>query len=504
MGKKAFCIAIVAVIWLATTALFWTGYTGIYDDVYYSRYAYLFHRPPVNHWEFRIPAILAIRASFLVFGPSEWAACLPTLLASLALLASVAWFVDWPRTLNWQTQGSMILASVLPIDARGRSLPSAIFISAGLLAVGTVCILKGSKRTQFLGAVLLAVAFVTHEVSFFYVGIFCLTALAFDWPRFWRPVLACVMLSGLFFLAECTVYQFLLDEPLARFKTAAATTTKMPIAYDPDTQIGGVAFFLWPLRNLIFCKQFGFDLIALLGCGWVAWKYLATPQKILFTTVFLLWLWLGYGSQVPWAYKPLYRQLQYYKPLDLGITVLLPFALAYAFVHRPRIAQGILGVVLAVHLLSLSAGSRFGETAYVAKELLQYAQAHPNEEFLTDAATMNGMYVVGGFQLPANVICLDGPGVEKKLLMNVEPPQTPRFHFEQRPVDGILVNLEQETIDGFEDEFTRYLKEHSGEHVRVVAPRYRLLFLPILRFMAPRDFMVRSLGGERITVAAGS
>jgi hypothetical protein len=504
MGKKVFCIVTVALVWLATTCLFWTGYTGIYDDVYYSRYAFLFHRPPVNHWEFRIPAILALRASYLVLGPSEIAACLPTLLASLALLASVAWFVDWPRTLNWQTQSSMILASVLPIDARGRSLPSAIFISAGLLAVGTVCILKGTKRTQFLGAVLLAIAFVTHEVSFFYVAIFCLTAVAFDWQRFWRPVLACVVISAIFFLAECTAYQILLDEPLARFKTAAATTTKMPVAYDPDTQIGGLAFFLWPLRNLVFCKQFGFDLIALLICGLVAWKHLNTPQRILFTTVFLLWLWLGYGSQVPWAYKPLYRQLQYYKPLDLGITALLPFALAYALAQRPRIAQGILGAVVAVHLLSLAAGSRFGETAYVAKELLRYAEAHPNEVFLTDAATMNGMYVVGGFQLPENVVCLNGRGAEKKLLVNVEPPNTPKYRFPERPIDGILVNLEQEYIDGFEDEYTSYLKEHGREHARIVAIRYRLLFLPFVRFISPKGFMVRSLGGELVTVKTGS
>jgi hypothetical protein len=379
MGKKVVAIVTVALVWLVTTCVFWTGYTGKYDDVYYARYAFLFHRPPVNHWEFRIPAILAIRASYLVFGPSEIAACLPTLLASLAMVASVAWFDNWPRTLNWRTQSSVILASVLPIDARGRSLPSAIFISAGLLAVGTVCILKGSRRTQLLGALLLAIGFMTHEVSFFYVAIFCLAALAFDRQRFWQPVLACVVISAVLFAGECAAYQVLLDDPLARFRVAAATTTKMPVAYDPDTEIGGVAFFLWPLRNLLFCKQFGFDLSALLICGFVAWKYLNMPQRILFSTVFLLWLWLGYGSQVPWAYKPLYRQLQYYKPLDLGVSALLPFALASCLSLRPRIAQGVVGIIVAVHLASLAAGSRFGETAYVAKGLLRYAQAHPNE-----------------------------------------------------------------------------------------------------------------------------
>ena len=166
--------------------------------------------------------ILAIRASFLAFGPSEIAACLPNLLASLAILASVAWFVDWPRRLNWQTQASVILACVIPLEAGGRSVPgNASHLAAGFLAVGTVCMLKGVGRTRYLGAPLLAIGFLTHEVSFFCVAMICLVALAFDWRRFWGPVLACVAVSGCAFLAECLAYRVLLGDPLARFRMAA-------------------------------------------------------------------------------------------------------------------------------------------------------------------------------------------------------------------------------------------------------------------------------------------
>jgi len=97
---KAVWIAIPISVWIATTWLFWVGYTGE-DDLFYARYAFLFHRPPIVWWEFRMPAILAIRTSFLLFGPSEFAAALPSLLASLAIFASVAWFVEWPRTIRW-------------------------------------------------------------------------------------------------------------------------------------------------------------------------------------------------------------------------------------------------------------------------------------------------------------------------------------------------------------------------------------------------------------------
>jgi hypothetical protein len=114
------------------------------------------------------------------------------------------------------------------------------------------------------------------------------------------------------------------------------------------------------------------------------------------------------------------------------------------------------------------------------------------------------MYVVDGFQLPKNVICLNGPGPDKRVLVNVEPPSLPKYPFPERPVDGILLNLEQEYVDGFEEEFSSYLKEHGRDHVRIVPIRYRLLFLPFMRFLNPKEFMVRSLGGELVTVKTGS
>ena len=328
LRSKSLWIAITLALWLGTTWVFWVGYAG-YDDMFYVRYAFRFDRPPISWWEFRIPVILAIRASFLAFGPSEIAACLPTLLASLAILASVAWFVDWPRRLNWQTQASVILASVFPLVAVSRSVPGAASLfSAGFLAVGTVCMLKGVGRTRYLGAPLLAIGFLTYEVSFFCVAMICLVVLAFDWRRFWGPVLACVAVSGCAFLAECLAYQVLLGDPLARFSVAFSmaaqsidSRTVGTVNFcDPANGIDGWYFFAWPIKNLFFCKSFGFDLIALLVTGIVAWNRLSTEQRVLFASTFLIWLWLGYGTMVPWVYRPLFRSPEYYQPLTLGIA----------------------------------------------------------------------------------------------------------------------------------------------------------------------------------------
>ena len=531
LRSKSLWVAITLALWLGTTWVFWVGYAGN-DDLFYARYAFRFDRPPINWWEFRIPVILAMRASFLAFGLSEIAASLPTLLASLAILASVAWFVDWPRRLNWQTQASVILASVIPLEAGSRSVPGgASHLSAGFLAVGTVCMLKGVGRTRYLGAPLLAVGFLTHEVSFFCVAMICLVALAFDWRRFWGPVLACVAVSGCAFLAECLAYQVLLGDPLARHGMAAQSLARdsmvaqsmgsMTACFDPASGIGGWYYFAWPIKNLFFCKCFGFDLIALLVTGIVAWKRLSMEQRVLFASTFLIWLWLGYGTMVPWAYMPLYRAFDYYQPLTLGIAALLPWTLRCTLARRERLAQGVVAVAILVHLACLAGTGRQGQAVDVSRELLAYAREHSDQTFLTDVATMNQMYVVGGFRLPANVVCLNGPAVDRHLLVNKEPPDRPRFHFPEVPIDNILLNLEGISRSNYfnqipgshwwqsrsipskgwqEPDFFGYLEEHGAGRVRIAPVRYRLLFLPLIPLIGPKDSLVKSLGGEVVRV----
>ena len=498
MSKRQLAVIVTAVVWLAVTVLFWVGYTGE-DDLMYARYAYLLHRPPMVWWEFRMPAILAIRGSFLLFGPTEFAAALPSLLASLAILASVAWFVDWPRTLTWQTQGAMLVAAVIPIDVGFRSYPSANQIAAGLLAAGTVCLIKGGRATKIVGGIVLASAFMTHEVSVFYIGLLCVVCLAFDARTYLRPIAWCAVTALLFVAAEALLYQYLLGDPLARFKVSAGTTANMPVGADPDVGISGMAFYLWPLRNIVFAKHFGIDWLLLTVCGALAWPRFDRPQRILFVSSVAVFFWLGYGTQVPWAYKPLYREYHYYNPLTLGIAALLPFAIGYAFERRARVAVALIGLVLGIHVASLAMSGRWGAPVDVARDLLAYAKRHGDQTFITDVNTMNQMYVLGGFQLPANVICLNGPSVERHLLLNKEPVGTPRYRFPVRPVTGVLINREQRYLRGLEGEFSRYVAAHGAHATTIVDVRYRLP-APLARLVGPRAMMIRSAGGELVTL----
>ena len=49
-----------------------------------------------------------------------------------------------------------------------------------------------------------------------------------------------------------------------------------------------------------------------------------------------------------------------------------------------------------------------------------------------------------------------------------------------------------------EEEFVSYLNAQYGRRHQVARIRYRLLFVPLVGFWSPRDFMVRNLGGEAV------
>jgi hypothetical protein len=500
---RCLSIASIALTWLAVTVLFWTGYVGS-DDFYYSRYGFLLHRPPINWWEFRSPLILALHASYRLLGASEFAAALPVLLASIAILASVAWFVEWPRKITWQNQFSMMVAATLPVDVGFRSTPYACYFAAGFLTLGSVCLLREDRKWYWAAAPLFAIGFLAHESMAYYLALFCLTLLVFDWQRYFRPVLVCAIVTALAFGVECAVYWALLGDPLARLKVASSNTSLQSAGYDASLGLGGIRFFTWPLEFLVYGKGFAFDLLLLLVTGLATWRKLLKPQRILFVSVFAFWLWFGYGTQVPWAYRPIGRMVYFYAVLTLGVAALLPATLSALFSARPRIWQGILVLALCAHLLNLAAGGRWGQDVKVSRELLAYAGEHPSQHFVTDVTTMNQLYVLNGFRLPANVVCINGPAVRNKLLMNEEPPAQPRFRFPETSIDAALINSEGLDVDRPDPDFQQFLRDQPLNRVRLFPVKYKFAFSPFVSVMRPRSFMILNLGAELASVEHGT
>ncbi len=502
-GRVCLALLVAAVAWLAVTKAFWVGYAGS-DDLYYSRYAFLFHRAPMNWWEARLPAVLAIRAAFSLFGPHELAAALPTLIAALAGTIAIAWFVRWPRQLNWQTMASVLIAVTLPLDVTFRTVPGASYLAAGLLITGSVCILKNGRLAGIAGCACFAVAIATHELSLFYAGIFLGTCLLFDRKRFLRFALIAALFTLVILGAQAIYYSVSFGDALLRFHLAAGESAKVSGLYDPDLKISGLQFLLWPVKTMAFSKVFAFDLLATFALGAVYWRRLAVDQRIMLTSGFLTWLYLGYGTKIPWAYKPLARMYHFYGPLVLCISVLLPVCIGYLTqeTSRPRVfAIAAVAGVIALHLACLAAGGRWGQDVKVSKLLLEYAEARPASTYLTDIATMNQMYVWNEFRMPANIVCRNGPAAERDLLVNKEPPNpaNPRgVTFPDTPIDGILLNL-NDPMDGDPD-FREFVAAHPAPRERIEPIRYKSFFAIAPAPVKARDFAIASQGAELISL----
>ena len=491
-SRRAMIVAAVVAIWLLARLLGWVGYAGA-DDQYYARYAHLLHRVPMNHMEFRMTVVLSIRVAMELFGTSEAAVCMAPLLYSGLLFAAVAWFVGWPRNISWPATGSMLLVSLIPIDVGFASYPSPAALSAGLTAMGMVCILKGRRAVGVLGAALLALAFMTHLLNFFFVGLFCLTILALDGRRYWLPVAACVLFSGGLLVAEMTTYWHLTGNPQLHFDALSEISGGIPDDGRSKTKLG---FFLMPLQILILSKQFGFGLLLLLICGVLSYRKLTTEERIVWIATIGFWFWLGYGTVTPFGYRPATRGMHYYTPLVFGLCALLPLTLKQVFERRQAIGYALLGALLLLYTSALGVGGAWGSQVDCSGQLLKYAQLHPQQRFLTDVYTLNEMYCLNGFKMPENVVVRDSHAQRTHLLINKEPTgHVPESFPQAENVDALLVNLSR-TESPPEAEFVSFLDRHGGAVIYRVPPSMRLGFRPLAYWLSDREFAQRDRGAE--------
>lgn len=482
-------------LWAGTSWLFWTGYVGS-DDMFYTRYAHSFDRFPYCYWEFRMPFILAVRASFGIFGTSEFAAALPNLAVSLVLMASIAWIIGWPNELSWRTNSTMILSALFPLEANLRTLPAATYMGSMLTGAGVACWIRGGPAMRYVGSAVLALAFATHELMLFPVGISAAVALLFNWKRFSKPVLILGCLAAASVAAEAVVYGHYLGNPMARFSLAAGgAATSVPGADITDSGVSGPRFYWWPIEVSAVSKQFAGSLMLLFVASPFAWRKFSREQKMLFVMLAATWIWFGWGTMVPWDYKPFFRQFHHWTWTTLGVNVLMPAAVLLAFGRNT--ARCVLVAMAGIYFLALASGGRWGQTVESARVLLAYADARPTRTFLTDVHTMNEMYLVNGFRLPRNVFCRNGDAVSRHLLINKGPVGTPVFSFNEVEPDAILLNTEGDSQIPFEAEFAAYVKQHPGQR-DVVMPMKRKWLLAHIPVLRDHPAAVRSLGAQVI------
>ncbi|MHC4697674.1 MAG: hypothetical protein ACYTFA_13130, partial [Planctomycetota bacterium] len=167
-------------LWALMRIVFFVGVAGS-DDMYYMRYAALWDRAPVNHWEARLLGNALTASAMTAFGRTEAAAVLPSFAASLAVLGCVLYWCRKYGTYRQACWAGVFLA-VLPIDVEMASTISPHTIMAAMLGVGTLAFLRepSSAVSRIVAAVLISLGVITHFAGIYYVAALVLAALCVD------------------------------------------------------------------------------------------------------------------------------------------------------------------------------------------------------------------------------------------------------------------------------------------------------------------------------------
>jgi len=489
--RRVVAVALVGAVWLGARAVFWLGWANG-DDIVYATYAWHFDRPPADHREFRLLPVLAMRAAMQLVGPTEAAAALPSLVGSLLLTAAAAWFLGWPRRADAGRTWAMLLAVTVPLDVGMASHAGASHPAAGLAALGTAGLLRGAPRGRFAGAVLLGLAVASHELMVFWVVALAAATWLVDRDR-WQvirwPLLAAVAVPV---AVEAATWAALAGRPWARWTVAAGETARTSGAL-LDGHADRLGFVLRPLRAFAFSRQFAFDLLLLAALGLGGWRRLEGWQRAVLGAVVVYWLWLHYGTPVPWAYRPRIQSFHSFVVLTAPVAAVIGRELARRWRSWP--ARAAVASMVALHLAALAAGGRWGQSVEVSRALLDYARSRPEATFVTDAHTLAEMTAVNRLVPPANVVTLAGREVYRSLLPSRAPYRERAGPAPEVRVDAALVNGERAAPLG-DAAFTAFLAAaRTGAVEWRLPPRLKPALAPLAAVLGARGWMTLHEGG---------
>ena len=472
----AWALVVCTLAWALTRYVFFTGIAGS-DDMHYMRYAAMWDRAPANHWEARLLGNALTWLAMKLFGRGELAAALPSLAASFTILAC-AMYAGHRYVGGSAVWWSGLLAALLPIDVYLATTVSPFIVMTAFLSVGTLAYLheSPSKLSRMTAAAFFSLGVITHLSGVYYVAAVAAAGLWLDHRRYVGTIVTTIVVGLSVIAIDVGVYHFAFDDAFGRFNVCLADAgDRNPIM--PTTPDGGInpTFVTRPMVTLLFSKAFGISLFATLLAGAIAYRRLPHVVRLVWLASLLLWVWTSFGSQVPWSYKPFWRMSRFLHPLVLALTVLFGATMGGRFVLRARVPAL---AVLAICLFNLLGGGSWGQSARISRELLDYAQAHPEKRFLTDYRTVNEMHVLNRVQTLSNV-ATTGEAARYRLL----DPDAP-FAW---PVD--LPNYDEMLINPLNlnkaPPFAKLVESLGGDLRFQTTPAYRpicQLFRPLRRF----------------------
>ncbi len=469
-------IVLCVAVWLVMRVVFFVGITGS-DDLRYIRYAALWDRAPINTWEARTLGNALTAISMSLFGRGEVAAALPSMVASLLTLACTLYWCFRRGCSRYAYWGGMLVA-VLPLDVEMATTVSPHTVMVGFMSVGTLWMIleSTSRRGQRLAAVALALGFVSHFAGVYYIAALSVAVLCVDHRKYGPTVLMTAAACAVGLLIEMGVLYAAFGEPFARLHACFAEThyVKPIMPHLADGSLN-VEYLMWPIKSVFFSKAFGVSLAIVMFVGLLRIQHLDAPERILVLTIVLFWLWMSFGSEVPWRYVSFDRISRFLQPLTLALSAL--FAVLIATRRNWWVPTTVVSVVITICVANLMGSGPWGQNARISEELLEYVRSNPQTRFLADYRTANELYILNGVRSVKNVVVLDD-GHRSRLLD--KSSVWVDFAVADERVDEILVN---KLNMGKSPEFVSFVERSGGAVTFQTLPQYRTVAMFIRPLM---------------------
>jgi len=132
-----------------------------------------------------------------------------------------------------------------------------------------------------------------------------------------------------------------------------------------------------------------------------------TSIRILLVASCLFWIWIGYGTQSPFEFRPFWRSARFGQTFAALLAVELGF-------YLERLARSgflLAGLLVATNVLLVAASGAWGQDVDINKELLPQIRFSSGIAFITDQATRDQLYVLNGCRYASNVFAVGDPAI---------------------------------------------------------------------------------------------
>lgn len=400
LARPRLAVPLLVAVWLLLRVVFFEGLWG-YDDLYHAHFA-MRPRVPVDVWEGRLLYNGLLIGAYRLFGGSEWALALPTMLASLGFTLSVWWAA---RRLAGGPAGLFagLLCATFAQDVVLATDPLANGLANAFAALGTALAVAG--RRPWLGGLAFGAAVASHLTAAFYFAPFLAVFALLGDRRQALPMLGAALLA--YALLDPLPQWIVAGDPLHHLHLVRTTHLEhQPYTMPPFLPSGAwnPAWFWWPPATFLFSKAFGLLLSVPVLLAVARWRRLERADRLLVAVVVGAFAWINWGTQHPLAYQPLNHQVRYWYPLAAPACLLAARLLATIRWRRVYAAA----LLLPGPLLLLASGP-WGQNVEITRELLAYARTRPAQTFVTDPYTYDEMLILTDMDPPPNVTLLAGP-----------------------------------------------------------------------------------------------